>query len=93
MEVEYQDDEANELAELKNFVFDSANINVEALESYLNANQEQFIDQEDEIQIDINSMIQKGEDTQSANSTMVSSSSQVSKNAQGTEVKQVASNI
>lgn len=53
-----QDDE---LVALRDFVFDQdININVDALEAYLNQNKEAIEEQEDEINIDIQSMLVRG---------------------------------
>lgn len=54
-------DEDDNFGDLKDFVFDpETNINVDALEAYLNANKDELCEQEDEINIDISTMMVKG---------------------------------
>jgi hypothetical protein len=50
----------NELEELRNFVFDpSQNIDVEALEQYLNDNADEIKESEEILQIDVSQMVKK----------------------------------
>ena len=61
MTIEKEDDGEEEMIELRNFVFDQeTNINVDALEAYLNQNKDQMIESEQELDIDISSMMQYG---------------------------------
>jgi hypothetical protein len=49
------------MIELRNFVFDQeTNINVDALEQYLNQNKDQIMESEQELNIDMSSMIKYG---------------------------------
>jgi hypothetical protein len=77
---------------LKNFVFDNENINVDALEAYLNANKEELLEKEDEINIDIRSMTVKGDMSAIINSTVASTASEVSSNAQSSQAQSAANN-
>lgn len=53
--------EGEEIDELKDFVFDQeTNINVDALEAYLVANQDELCEQEDEINVDTKKMMVYG---------------------------------
>lgn len=50
----------NELEELRNFVFDPAqNIDVDALEQYLNDNADEIKESEEILQIDVSQMVKK----------------------------------
>lgn len=54
-------DEGEEIDEFRNFVFDQdTNINIDALEAYLNANKDDLMEAEEEINLDTSKMIVYG---------------------------------
>ena len=54
-------DEGEEIDEFRNFVFDQdTNINIDALEAYLNANKDELMEAEEEINLDTSKMIVYG---------------------------------
>ena len=77
------------MVELRNFVFDQeTNINVDALEAFLNQNRDQIMESEEEFNIDLSTLMQYGPiettDSKANKSTSVSdtSSQQISSTSQ-----------
>jgi coatomer protein complex subunit gamma len=92
LQLEDKASNVDDFEELKDFVFDHENnINVDALEAYLNANKDELMEQEDEINIDISTMMVKGALDKSIDSGIGSTASEVSSNAQSTQ-NQASSN-
>lgn len=68
-------DEGEEIEEFRDFVFDQdTNINIDALEAYLNANKDELMEAEEEINLDTSKMIVYGTPTVSAASSATSAS-------------------
>ena len=88
-----EDEDDADLLELRNFVFDEeTNINVDALEAYLNANKQDLCEQEDELDINIESMMVKGKVSASVNSSFASTNSDSSVNQQSPTVAAKSNN-
>ena len=58
---------------MRDFVFDQdTNINVDALEAYLNANKNELIESENEVNIDLSSMMVRGNYESKSDTSIIS---------------------